>query len=93
MRSWGPRWPVEAQKWFHAFPPCNINRLLERSWGDLGALLGSSWVVLGGSWEVSGAIFLVLGRSWKGFGSASVAKALPRAILFQFVLLLGIAEP
>ena len=91
-RSWGPRGPVEGQKWFRAFPQRNINRLLERSWGDLGALLGSSWVVLGGSWEVSGAIFLVLGRSWKGFGSASVAKALPRAIFFEFVLLLGRAN-
>ena len=50
-------------------------------------------MVLGGSWEVSGAIFLVLGRSWKGFGSASVAKALPRAIFSEFVLLLGRAEP
>ena len=92
-RSWGPRWPVEARKARDAFPPRNINRLLERSWGGLGALLGSSWMVLGGSWEVSGAIFLVLGRSWRGFGSASVAKALPRAIFFEFVLLLGRAEP
>ena len=85
-RSWGPRGPIEPPKCGGAFAPLNINRLLERSWGGLGALLGSSWGV---SW----AIFLALGRSWRGFGSASVAKALPRAIFFEFVLLLGRAEP
>ena len=92
-RSWGPRWPVEAQKGRDAFADCNLNRLLDWSWGDLGVLLGSSWGVLGGLWEVSWDIFLALGRSWRGFGSASVAKALPRAIFFEFVLLLGRAEP
>ena len=56
-------------------------------------VLGSKIEVLGGLWEVSWATFLALGRSWKGFGSASVAKALPRAIFFEFVLLLGRAEP
>ena len=86
-RSWGPRWPVEAQKWFCAFAPRDINRLLERSWECLGALLGSSWEVLGRLWEVSWAIFDDLGRSLRGFGSASVAKAFPRAIFFEFVLL------
>ena len=92
-RSWGPRWPVEAQKCGDAFAARNINRLLERSWLGLGALLGSSWRVLVGLWGVSWAVFPALGRSWKGFGSASVAKALPRAIFFEFVLLLGKAEP
>ena len=92
-RSWGPRWPVEAQKCRDAFAARNINRLLERSWECLGALLGSSLGVLGRLWEVSWAIFDDLGRSWRGFGSASVAKALPRAIFFEFVLLLGRAEP
>ncbi len=67
----------------------HLGAVLGGSWGRL----GSSWVVLGGSWEISGDIFLVLGRSWTGFGSASVAKALPKAIFFEFVLLLGRAEP
>ena len=92
-RSWGPRWPVEAQKCRGAFAPCNIKRLLGRSWKCLGALLGSSWGVLGRLWEVSWALFDDLGRSWRGFGSASVAKAFPRAIFFEFVLLVGRAEP
>ena len=92
-RSWGPRLPVEAQKCGDAFAPRNINRLLERSWECLGALLGSSWEVLGRLWEVSWAIFDDLGRSWRGFGSASVAKAFPRAIFLEFVLLFGRAEP
>ena len=92
-RSWGPRGPVEAPKGRDVFAHRNINRLLERSWGGLGALLGSSWAVLDGLWKVSWTIFLALGRSWRGFGSASVAKALPRAIFFEFVLLLGRAEP
>ena len=61
--------------------------------GGLGALLGSSLAVLGGLWEVSWAIFLALGRSWKGFGSASVAKAVPRAFFFEFVLFPGRLEP
>ena len=69
-RSWGPRGPVEAPKGRGALPHRNINRLLERSWGGLGALLGSSWGVLGGPWAVIWDIFLALGRSWKGFGSA-----------------------
>ena len=59
----------------------------------LGALLGTSWAVLGGLWGVSWAIFLVLGRSWRGFGSTSVAKAFPGAIFFEFVPLLGRAQP
>ena len=92
-RSWGPRWPVEAQKYRGAFAGRNINRLLERSWECLGALLGSSWEVLGRFGGVSRAIFDDLGRSWRGFGIALVAKALPRAIFFEFVLLLGRAEP
>ena len=49
-RSWGPRGPVEGQKWFRAFPQRNINRILERSWGDL----GSSWARLGWSWAALG---------------------------------------
>ena len=92
-RSWGPRWAVEAPKGLHAFPQRNINWLLERSWGGLGALLGSSWRVLGSLWGVSWATFPALRRSWKDFVSVSVAKALPRAIFFEFVLLLGRAEP
>ena len=61
--------------------------------GGLGALMGSSWGVLGGLLGVTWATFLALGRSWKGFGSASVAEALPRAVFFEFVLLFGRAEP
>ena len=84
-RSWGPRWPVEAQKGRDAFPPCNINRLLERSWGGLGALLGSSWVVLGGLWGVSGAIFLALGRSWVHFGGTLVTMGFSDSFLSMFL--------
>ena len=69
-RSWEPKWTVEGQNGRDRFPACNLNWLLERSWEGLGALLGSSWAVLGALWWVCGAIFLALGRSWKGFGSA-----------------------
>ena len=82
-RSWGPRGPVEAPKGRDAFAARNLNRLLERSWGGLGALLGSSWAVLGGLWEVSGAIYLALGRSWVRFGGTSVTKCFSDTFLLN----------
>ena len=83
-RSWGLRWPVEAPNGRGAFLPLNINRLLERSWGGVGALLASLWGVLGGLGEVSGAIFLALGRSWVRFGGTSVTKRFSGAFLSIF---------
>ena len=82
--SWGPRGRFEAPKKKCAFPPPNRNRLLERSWGGLGCLLGSSWGVLGGLWEVSGAIFLTLVRSWVYFGGTLVTKGFSDAFLTFF---------
>ena len=90
---WRQKGPVEPQKLFYAFTPRSINRLVERSWEGLGALLGWSWAGLGGLWGVSWLIFCALGRSWMLLGATSVAKVFPRAIFCEFVLLLGWAEP
>ena len=81
-RSWGPRWPVEAQKGRGAFAGCNLNRLLERSWGGLGALLGSSWGVLGDLWGALGRLFSLLGA----LGGVLGALRLQRPFREQFSL-------
>ena len=81
-RSWGPRWPVEAQKGRDAFPARNINRLLERSWGGLRALLGSSWGVLGDLWGALGRLFSLLGA----LGGVLGALRLQRPFREQFSL-------
>ena len=88
----GAEWGAQASGAASALGPCHMTPHLSdccESSGGLGALLGSSGEVLGGLWGVSWAMFLALGRSWKGFGSTSVAKAFPGAIFFEFVLRLG----
>ena len=59
-----------------------LGAVLGGSWGPLGLVMGGLGRPLGGTW----ATFLALGRSWRDFWSDSVAKALPRAIFFEFVL-------
>ena len=53
-----------------------LGTLLERSWSDLGAilgrlgsLLGCSWELLGRSWRLLGCSWKVLGRSWQRLGT------------------------
>ena len=81
-RSWRPRGPVEDQKGRGWFPHRNINRLLERSWGGLGALLGSSWAVLGDLWGALGRLFSLLGA----LGGVLGALRLQRPFREQFSL-------
>ena len=74
-------------------PPCvrgpQYKLALGAVWGGLGPLLESSWALWGGLGGFYWAIFLALGHSWRGFGSASVAKALPRAFFDILLVIFG----